>query len=245
MRELGRFLIHLPFLAAQNITMSVKGSLGIGFHQLRIIMLKKFLPKEDKFFSLFDEISVHLVQSAHELMKCLRNPSLIAEKASLIREIEHKADAVTHATLERLHDTFITPFDRNDIYGIIQGLDDIIDLVHAVSERLVIYHLTQVPAITVQLAEKSQEAMIQVQKAISCLRNIRKADSLRGICADIHRIENESDVLFRESIAKLFREENDMKTLISLKDVNEIMETIADRCEHLASLIESLILEYA
>ena len=181
-------------------------------------MIKRFLPKEDKFFHLFDEISVHLVHACQELVESLKNPATIEERASKIREIESTADDVTHTTLERLHDTFITPFDRHDILSLIQGLDDVIDLIHAGSERLVIYHLTQVPPITLQLAEKSLEVVLQVQKAVAGLNHLKKADSLRGICAEIHRLENESDVLFRTSIAKLFREENDMKALISLKE---------------------------
>lgn len=207
-------------------------------------MIKRFLPKEDKFFHLFDEISLHLVQSCQELVGGLKNSSTIEERACKIREIEATADTVTHKTLERLHDTFITPFDRHDILSLIQGLDDIIDLVHAASERLVIYDLTRVPHITLQLAEKAMEVVVQVQKAVSGLRHLKKPDDLRSICSEIHRLENESDVLFRTSIAKLFREENDMKALISLKDINEILEAIADRCEDLASIIESIILEY-
>jgi uncharacterized protein Yka (UPF0111/DUF47 family) len=170
---------------------------------------------------------------------------MIAEKAALIRDIEIKADAITHTTLERLHDTFITPFDRNDIYSLIQGLDDVIDLIHAASERLELYNIVRIPEITVRLAEKSQEAIYQVQKATSGIKDLKKPDELRHTCAEIHRLENESDTIFRDSIARLFREENDVKVLISLKDINEILEAIADRCEDLASLIESIILEYA
>ncbi len=208
-------------------------------------MIRNFLPKEDKFFHLFDEISIHLVKAASQLLDALRSPSLITENARQIREIEEAADAITHTTLERLHNSFITPFDRNDIYGLVQGLDDVIDLIHATSERLVIYNLVKIPQITIQLAEKSQEAIIQVQKAVSGLHQLKKPDPIRTTCSEIHRLENESDVLFRESIARLFREENDMKVLISLKDINEILETIADRCEDLASLIESIVLEYS
>ncbi len=208
-------------------------------------MFKRFLPKEEKFFHLFDDISALMVQSAEELMESLKNPSLVEKKALSIREIEAKADTITHTTLERLHDTFITPFDRNDIYSLIQGLDDVVDLVHATGQRLVIYPLVSIPEVTIRLAEKSKEAMVQVQKAVGGLHHLKKPEALRNTCLEIHRLENESDVLFRESIARLFREENDMKTLISLKDINEILETIADRCENIASLIESIILEYA
>jgi len=208
-------------------------------------MLKRFLPKEEKFFELFDESSAHLVSAARELVVSLRDPSQIVEKTKIIRDLEEKADAITHTTLERLHNSFITPFDRNDIYSLIQGLDDVIDLMHAASERLVIYNLQKIPEITIQLAEKAQEAITQVQKATAGLQNLKKPEGLRATCSEIHRLENESDVLFRDAIAKLFREENDMKTLISLKDINEILETIADRCENIASLIESIILEYA
>ena len=207
-------------------------------------MLKRFLPKEEKFFRLFDEISVYMVEAVQALMECLRNPSLIEEEL-YIRTIEAKADAVTHTTLERLHDTFITPFDRNDIYELIQGLDDVIDLIHAAAERLIIYNLVKIPEITLRLAEKSQEAVLQVQKATSGLHNIKKHDALRSTCEEIHRLENESDVIFRENICKTLSRGKRYEDLISLKDINEILETVADRCEDLASLIESIILEYA
>ena len=207
-------------------------------------MIRKFLPKEDKFFHFFDEISVHLVNSAQELVAGLKTPALIAEKAIQIREIESAADSVTHKTLERLHNSFITPFDRQDIHALIEGLDNIIDLIHAVSERLVIYHIKQVPQVTLDLAQSCYEAALQIQKAIACLPQIRNPDPLRLICAEIHRIENENDVLFRKSIEGLFRDENDMKTLISLKDINEFLEDIADKCEVLASHLETIILEY-
>ncbi len=208
-------------------------------------MIKNFLPKEEKFFQLFNQAAAHLVQAAQALNECLKNPSVIEQKVPQIREIEWAADEITHTTLELLHNTFITPFDRHHIYDLIQGLDDITDLIHATSERLILYHIEKIPPITVRLGEKAEEAVLQVQKAVGGLNHLKKSDPIRMTCSEIHRLENESDVLFRESIAGLFREETNMKILISLKDINEILETISDRCEHMASLIESILLEYA
>lgn len=209
-------------------------------------MISRFLPKpkEDKFFQYFNEISVCLVQASQELTQGLKDLSTSEFTARRVREIESEADSLAHAALEKLHNSFITPFDRYDIHSMVQSLDNIIDLIHATGERLVIYNLTSVPKITIDLAEKAHEAILQVQLAVAGLSSLKKQNSVRAICSEIHRLENESDVLFRSSIAELFREENNIKVLISLKDINEILEEIADRCEDIAGLIESIVLEY-
>jgi hypothetical protein len=208
-------------------------------------MLRWFWPKEDPFFALFDELADHVVRASVALLECLSDPACFAKQAEGIREIEQQADAVAHTALERLHRSFITPFDRNDIRRVVQALDDVVDLMNAVAERLVVYAVHEVPSTTIALARKSQEAVLQVQKAVGCFRSIRHSQPLRDTCFEIHRIENESSVLFREAITKLFHDENDPKVLLSLKDINEMIQRSTKRCEHLAHLIEDLVLEYA
>jgi hypothetical protein len=208
-------------------------------------MLKWVWSKEDPFFVLFDELAIHVVRASEALLECLNDPSGFVKHAERIREIEQQADAVAHTTLERLHRSFITPFDRNDIRRVVQALDDVVDLMNAVSERLVVYAVYQVPSSTIALAQKSQEAVLQVQRAVGCFRSIRHSQPLRDTCLEIHRIENESAVIFREAITELFRDENDPKILLGLKDINEMIQRSTKRCEHLAHLIEDLVLEYA
>ncbi len=208
-------------------------------------MFGGLLPKEFGFFKLFNESAGLIVESAAEFMRLLADPAGAAVHASKIKELEHRADDVTHRTMTMLHKTFITPLDREDIHDLIKRLDDIIDFIDASAQRLVLYEVRVIPPEMVRLAQITAESVDCVQQAVNKLRDVKHPEEMMKLCVDINRLENEADQVLRAAVAKLFREEQDLRLLIKLKEIYELLETVTDRCEDVANVIESIVLEYA
>ncbi len=208
-------------------------------------MFGKFLKKEDKFFRLFNDSAELIVQGAKEL-KHLANDIQKSEIYSRnIKDIEHKADQNTHETVSLLHKTFITPLDREDIHKLITNLDDILDFIDASASRIFIYGVTETSADLKIMTEICYQVAEKVQSAVNQLENIRNPEEIIKICIDINRLENEADHALRSAVAKLFKDETDLKKLIKLKEIYELLETVTDRCEDVANIIEGIVLEYS
>jgi len=165
--------------------------------------------------------------------------------AARIKEIEHECDVLTHACVERLHTTFITPFDRDDIHRLITRMDDVMDYVEAAAERLVLYEITETTAEVRDLSDVLVRAMEGVQKAVAGLRDMKNAQSIVKACIDVNRLENEADAILRNAVARLFKEEKDPITVIKWKEIYENLENATDRCEDVANIIEGVVLEHA
>src|SRR5947209_10663337 len=159
-----------------------------------------------------------------------------------LSEIEHAADHTTHDILVRLHQTFITPLDREDTHRLASSLDDVLDFVHAAGERLVMYHITSVPKSAVELAE----IILKQSQAISlALANLERHEVVLEHCVEINRLENEADKISRGAIAALFVNAVDPITLIKLKELYETLETATDKAEDVANVLESVVLKNA
>lgn len=208
-------------------------------------MFGGILPKEFGFFNLFNESAALMVEAAAEFKRLLNNPDGMVDHARTIKELEHKADEVTHKTMTMLHRTFITPLDREDIHDLIKRLDDILDFLDASAQRLVLYDVRIIPPEMHKLAEITADSINCVQRAVGRLRDVKHPEELMKLCVDINRLENDADQVLRAAVAKLFREEQDLRTLIKLKEIYELLETVTDRCEDVANVIESIVLEYA
>jgi predicted phosphate transport protein (TIGR00153 family) len=165
--------------------------------------------------------------------------------ASAIKDAEHAGDAITHATVKRLHETWITPLDRFDIHGLISRMDDVLDLIEAVSERVVLFEVQSAPAEAVTLSEilvRGCEAMV---KAMVLLPDMGKAPEILKICVEINRLENEADGVYRKAIAELFKHGNDPLLVMKWRDIFDSLESASDRCEDVANIVEGVVLEYA
>lgn len=202
-------------------------------------------PRENRFFELFGEIAVLTVEAAQEFHRMISDLSHAESHGRTIKDIEHKADEVTHRTIELLHTVFITPLDRDDIHLLIKKMDDIIDFIDAAAQRIFLYGVVKMTPEAEGLARVCVESALKVQSAVSGLNNLKDQETIIKDCVEINRLENEADQLLRSAVAKLFREEADTRQLIKLKEIYELLETVTDRCEDVANIIEGIVLEYA
>ena len=202
-------------------------------------------PRENRFFELFEAIASCIVQASEEFAAMLDDLPHAESRAKSIKDIEHKADEFTHQTIELLHKVFITPLDREDIHQLVSKLDDVVDFIDASAQRVSLYGVTSVPAEGKNLARGCVQAGERIRSAVKGLSNLKQPDAMMKDCVEINRLENDADQILRIAIAKLFREESDTRTLIKLKEIYELLETVTDRCEDVANIIEGIVLEYA
>jgi hypothetical protein len=203
------------------------------------------MPTEGKFFDLFIKHGELCVKGGKELVSLMTNFDDLEHRVHAIETIEKQADKVTHATLEMLHKTFITPLDRDDIHQLITRMDDILDLMEDVGQTIWLYDIKQITPEAKRLAELCQACCEKVLASVSLLHNMNNAREILSICAEIDRLESDADHVMRAAMSKLFREEPDVRNLIKLKAIYEILETVTDRCEDVANIVEGIIVENA
>ncbi|MCC7005251.1 MAG: DUF47 domain-containing protein [Ottowia sp.] len=208
-------------------------------------MFGRFMPSEKNFFDLFNQhagLAVEASEALVNLVRGLPNSQVYGEQ---VLACEKKADRVTHETIELLHSTFITPIDRDAIHTLITTMDDILDLGEDVAETIQLYDITQLTDEALQLANICVASCKAVREAVAYLSNMRNARAIMKVCAEIDRLEADADRVMRTAMSKLFREEADVKRLIKLKAIYELLETITDKCEDVANIIEGIVLENA
>ncbi len=205
-------------------------------------MFGRLMPKEGNFFALFNAHAEKIVLGGRELTALMQDFSHAAEHAARIDEIETSADKITHETLTLLHQTFITPLDRDQIHKLISTLDDILDLIQDVAETVHLYDIQQVTPECTQLADICLRCCERVKTVVALLPGM-DAIAISKICEEIDRLEGDADRVLRNAMSRLFREEADVRTLIKLKAIYELLETVTDRCEDVANVIESIVVE--
>jgi uncharacterized protein len=203
------------------------------------------LPKEYSFFDFFDQHAAKCVDAAKLLVETMSNIGQAEALAKRIKDLEHEGDDITHLTVETLHRTFITPIDRDEIHQLISRLDDILDFINAVTQRVVLYEIVEAPIGAKELAEVLLKATEQVKKAVLGLRKLQYPMELLKICVEINRLENEADSVLRRGIARLFKDAPNPVEIIKWKELYELLEEATDRCEDVANLIEGVVLEHA
>jgi predicted phosphate transport protein (TIGR00153 family) len=208
-------------------------------------MFGRLMPTEGKFFDLFIQHGELCVKGGRELVALMTNFDDLEHRVHAIETIEKQADKVTHATLEMLHKTFITPLDRDDIHQLITRMDDILDLMEDVGQTIWLYDIKEITPEAKRLAELCQTCCEKVLASVSLLHNMNNAREILTICAEIDRLESDADHVMRAAMSKLFREEPDVRNLIKLKAIYEILETVTDRCEDVANIVEGIIVENA
>lgn len=208
-------------------------------------MFEKLLSKPDRFYALFEK-AADLAVSAAELMEQVLAPGAdVADLVKKIKAVEHEADSVTHETIEQIHKTFVTPIDRDDIHALICRIDDVIDMTDAVAQRIEMYDLKDGPPSARDLASVLTSATKEVRRAVAGLRDLKHPQALLASCVEINRIENEGDAALRAGLAKLFREEQDLRKVMMWKEVYEFLESAVDRCEDVANVVEGVVLQHA
>jgi hypothetical protein len=202
----------------------------------------RLMPRDTKFFDLFEDMAANIVEGATLLKAILQDFKNVETRVQQLHDIEHKGDSLTHSVLVKLHQTFITPFDREDIHALASAMDDVLDYLHAAGERLVMYKISQAPPQAVELADVVIRQATEIQKAVASLD---KHDSVLERCVEINRLENEGDTLARTALAGLFEREKDPISLIKQKELIEVLETATDKAEDAANVLESVVLKSA
>src|SRR5437667_6705402 len=208
-------------------------------------MLRRLLPRDEDFFSLFERHAALTVEGAKQFATLVAGGQNVPALAARIKEIEHETDVITHACVERLHTTLITPFDRDDIHRLITRMDDVMDFIESASERMALYELREMTREVQDLAAVLVRATEAVARAVAGLRNVRRAQGMLEQCIEVNRLENEGDEIVRNAVAKLFKENADPLLVMKWKEVYEALENATDRCEDVANIIEGVVLEHA
>jgi predicted phosphate transport protein (TIGR00153 family) len=208
-------------------------------------MFGRLMPNEGKFFDLFIQHGELCVKGAKEMVALMTNFDDLEHRVHAIESIEKQADKVTYATLDLLHKTFITPLDRDDIHQLITRMDDILDLLEDAAQTISLYDIKAITPEAKRLAELCLACTEKVKAAVGLLANMDNSAQILSICEDIDRLESDADHVMRAAMSKLFRDEPDVRTLIKLKAIYELLETVTDRCEDVANIIEGIIVENA
>ena len=211
-------------------------------------LLHMLLPKDDKFYDLFEKDSENLLNAARvfrDLMSNSMSKEERAQKIKRIEELEHHGDEVTHKIFSELGSTFITPFDREDIHALASKLDDILDFIQGAATRLVLYRVEVISPEQERLAAMILDSVYELHKAIPLLRDLSDLSKIRESLVRINSIENEADDLFERAIAGLFETCKDPILLIKTKEVLVSLETATDQCEDAANVIESIMVKTA
>jgi len=206
--------------------------------------MPRLIPRDAKFFDMFAEIANNVVEGAKVLSDLLHHYDYETMPAAVqkIKEIEHRGDDMTHKILIKLNQTFITPFDREDIHLLASSLDDVLDFINGASDRLLTYKISQPSPSAKVLASIILKQAQELKKAVALLG---KDHHLLEHCVEVNRLENEADQVSREAIGRLFDGGYDPITLIKLKELLEILEQASDKAEDVADVLETVVLKNA
>ena len=202
----------------------------------------RLIPHEARFFELFAELSGYLTEGAKLLRSTLEDLRDLDLRVEQIQAVEHKGDRATHAIITKLNQSFITPFDREDIHLLASALDDDLDFTNAAAIRLLMYKINEPPP---EAAELAGLIVLQSEELTRAVSLIEKNGSVMKHCEEVNRLEDEADHLSRRAIARLFEEEKDPIKLIKLKELYETLEVATDKAEDAANVIEAIVLKSA
>jgi predicted phosphate transport protein (TIGR00153 family) len=202
----------------------------------------RLIPHDDQFFELFRSIADQIRQAAVHLETMLSTDPPDTSKIDLIRDAEHKCDTLTHDTIQRLHRTFVTPFDREDLYALATNLDDVMDAIDHAAMLVRLYRIKQMPPGARELCHTVTAATVSLYAAMDALAH-KKPVSPHAV--EINRLENEADRLYAEAIESLFENVADPILLMKWKELLDVLEVVTDECEDVANVIESVVVKYS
>ncbi len=200
---------------------------------------------DNKFFDAFKQHSAASLQAAELLVELFTYPDRADNLAEQIVQLEHKGDSIVHETMSALRATWITPFDRADIHTLISTLDDVLDLIHATSERMVLFEIRTCAAEWGPLAARILEACTVISQAVSLLNNMKRSEEILKLCVRIAEIENEGDVLYRPAIAALYKGGSGPLEVMKWREIYDNLERTLDMAADVADAIGGVVLEYA
>ena len=208
-------------------------------------MFGRLMPKEEKFFDLFNQHAEFCVKGAKELVELMKDSNNIETRLHAIEGLEKQADKIPYHTIGILHKTFITPLDREDIHRLITKMDDILDLMEDAAQTVSLYDIQFITPEAVRLAELCLGCCNKLQEGVSLLHNMNNSRQVLEICEEVDRLESDADHVMHAAMSKLFRDEPDVRNLIKLKALYEILENVTDVCEDVSNIIEGIVVENA
>lgn len=203
------------------------------------------IPKEEKFFDLFEAQAAYNVEAARLFKELAQKWDANSPIIDKLRDIEHEADITTHEVIDRLNRTFITPFDREDIHALAKELDDVVDLIQSVSVRMKLFHIKRGHEDLVELADTLWQATENVLKAVREIKDLSNPTRLKDYCIEINRLENAGDQSLGHAIGRLFSGKPDPLEVIQWKEIYESVEEAIDKCENVANTIESIMVKHS
>jgi predicted phosphate transport protein (TIGR00153 family) len=213
------------------------------------MLFKKLLPKEGNFFELFNQHAERMLEGARAFARLVENYGDINLREQYTREVDHAeraADKVTHEVNRLIHSTFITPIDREQIHTLINTMDDVADLIQDSAETMTLYDVRHMTDEITRLTDLSVRCCERVKEAVELLGRLSDqncAGAALKACEEIDRLESDADRVMRSALSKLFREEPDVREVLKLKAIYELLETITDKCEDVANVVEGIVLE--
>ena len=213
------------------------------------MLFKKLLPREGNFFEMFNQHAERMVEGAHAFSQLVANygdANLREQHAREVDTAERAADKVTHEVNRLIHSTFITPIDREQIHTLINTMDDVADLIQDSAETMSLYDVRHMTEEITRLTDLSVRCCERVKEAVALLGKLSDQNSAMAAlktCEEIDKLESDADRVMRSAMSKLFREEPDVREVIKLKAIYELLETITDKCEDVANVVEGIVLE--
>ncbi|MDX9820949.1 MAG: DUF47 family protein [Syntrophales bacterium] len=204
----------------------------------------RLIPREEKFFDLFEELADKIEEGGKLFQELLDDYGSIETKIVKLKEIEHEADVITHGTYEKMHRTFLTPLDREDIYHLVNTMDSILDMIEAAAVRMSLYKIKKPSPQILQQVRILNESIAAVKRAVHALRDMKHARVILDACVEINTLENAGDQILRMTMTNLFEHEKDIFELIKFKEIAERIEEAIDLCEDVSNVAEGIVLKH-
>jgi predicted phosphate transport protein (TIGR00153 family) len=203
------------------------------------------IPKEKKFFALFEQGTQNAVKIAQQLKDMVNIWENVKERVGVITDLEHQGDAITHQIFDQLHRSFITPFDREDIALLAHSLDDVTDFIHAAADAMFLYNVKRPTNRAKELVDIVLQVVVETERAVSEMHDRAGRKNLLKRCVEINRLENVGDSVYRMAMAELFEGSTDTAGLIKWREIYNHMESVIDRCEDIANILEGVAIKYS
>ena len=203
------------------------------------------IPKEEKFFDLFYELAIKIEEGGELFLDMVEHYEYSEQKIAKLKELEQEADVITHRTYEKMHKTFLTPIDREDIYALVNKMDSILDMVEASAARMSLYKVKVPAKEIIDQAKILDKAIKKVKYIVHAMKNMKNAKTILEACVEINTLENEGDIVMRMIMTRLFEQEKDAIELIKWKEIFERIEEAIDVCEDVANIVEGIVLKHA
>ena len=205
----------------------------------------RMIPKEEKFFDLFYELAIKIEEGGELFLDMVEHYEYSEQKIAKLKVLEQEADVITHRTYEKMHKTFLTPIDREDIYALVNKMDSILDMIEASAARMSLYKVKVPAKEIIDQAKILNKAIKKVKYIVHAMKNMKNAKMILDACVEINTLENEGDIVMRMTMTRLFEQEKDPIELIKWKEIFERIEEAIDVCEDVANVVEGIVLKYA